>query len=408
MKYSYAPLSRKLFVDILEYNAAYRAAESPSPDPRAMLAIIARFAEANTRIGGLIINAHDAISGFPWDITPSDPNNAQAVTVAAATKERFVRAGMHHNFDVMIDAEFFGMTGLRQVWNSIDGKWQASISVVPTTDLYRQKNGDGIFEPCLIDDNAMFKATPIAPEERNKYVICDFNPHKSTRPEFIGGLVRGAIPLTIIRQFNWEDWSLFTELFSQPFRKAEYKEGTSDKDKAVAKKALKEFGRNAWALVSENIKFDLMEAAHTGSVAAYEKLLEKVDAELEILIKGEASTAKLPESGGSRAALQVMKLIGDDRMWARLNRLQETINEQHIAVDYSLNESTTDISLRPHFEFTTNENEDNESNARIIADLDPYYEFDDAEVSKKVGFKVKHRTTPITGGRLPSTGLNLG
>lgn len=386
---------RKLFVDIVEFNRAFRMIESPIPDPRPMLAIIARFTEANTRVGGLIISAHDAIAGFPWDILPSDPNDPQAVAIAAAMKERFIRAGIHHHFDVIIDGEFFGMTGIRQVWTAVDGKWQATVGIVATTDICPIRNAEGIQETCLIQDNAMFKALPIPSAERNQYILSEFNPHKSTRPDFIGGLCRGAIPLTIIRQINWEDWSRYNETFAEPFRVGHYKEGAADKDKDVAKKALKEFGRNAWAFVSEDIRFELMEAARAGTMVAYKQLIEDVDKELEVLIKGEASTTQLPNSGGSRAALQILKMTADDRMWARCARIQDTINEQHIAVDYSLNESTTNLSLRPRFEFITEAQADFESNARIVTDLrGAGYVLDDAEVSAKTGFKVTGGNTP--------------
>lgn len=396
MPYQYSPLSNKLFVTIAEYNKAFKNIEQTvKPEPRPMLAIIARFMEANSRVSGLVRSAHDAVAGFPWDILPSDPKSTAAIAVAAKMKERFIRAGLHHQFDVIIDGEFFGLTALRQVWNNVDGKMNADVDVVPSTDLYREKNTNGKYEEVFIEDNSTFKTTPIPPDERVQYIISEFNPFKSTRPGFIGGLCRSAIPLTIIKNFNWQDWSQFNEIFGQPFRSAEYKIGASNEDKAVAKEALENFGKNAWALMSENIKFQLHEAAHAGSVAAYETLLENINTELAILINGEANTSELPKQGGSRAAVQTLKLISDDRMWWRLKRVEEIINEQHIAVDYKLNESETDVTMRPHFEFLTNEAEDREANARIVTDLKAAnYELDDEEVSAKTGFKVTSAKTP--------------
>lgn len=392
MLYQYPPLKKKLFVTINEYNRAFRFAETPEPgrDPRPMLAIIARFMEANTRISGLVRSAHDAIVGFPWDILPSDPKSEAAKKVAGEMKERFIASKLHHKFHVIIDGEFFGLTALRQVWTTVNGKMLARISVVPSTDLYRQKNADGIYEYALINNEAKFSATTIATEELQQYIFSEFNPFESTRPEFLGGLCRSAIPLTIIKNFNWQDWAQFTELFAQPFRTAEYKEGTKDEDQEKVWKALEDFGRNSYALFPENIKFQLHEAARQGTVAAYEKLLDKIDAELAILIKGEANTQELPEHGGSRAAVQILKLISDDRMWWRLKRVEQIINEQYIAVDYRLNESETDIALRPRFEFITEEREDREANARIVNDLTAAgFELDDAEVSQKTGFTVR-------------------
>jgi hypothetical protein len=408
MQYSYAPLSRRLFVTIKEYNRAFRLIEMiENADPRPMLAIMARFMEANSRVGGLVRSAHDAVTGFPWDIVPSDPKNNAAVAIAAATKERFVSSGVHHNFDVIMDGEFYGVTALRQIWNNVNGKMQADLDVVASTDLFRKKNDKGKFDVVLIENSdTTFKTTLIPPAERVQYIISEFNPFKSTRPGFIGGILRSAIPLTIIKNFSWQDWSQFVEIFGQPFRTAEYKAGTSNEDKAVAREALEEFGKNAWALVSEDIKFQLQEAARSGNVTAYENLQKAIDSELDILINGEANTTQLPTQGGSRAALQVMKLITDDRMWWRLNNVEEIINEQHINIDYRLNESETDLTLRPKFKFLTDEAEDRESNARIVSDLTTCgFTLDDAEVTAKTGFKVTGANSrPATGAPSPTGG----
>lgn len=401
MPYQYSPLNKKLFVTIAEYNKAFRLVEAEQPDPRSMLAIIARFMEANSRVFGLVRNAHDAITGFPWDILPSDPDNTNAVKVAEVIKERFIASGLHHNFDVVIDGEFFGLTALRQVWDTVNRKMQATLDVIASTELYRKKNARGLYEVVLINDEAKFTTREIQSEERQQYILSYFNPFKSTRPGFTGGLCRSAIPLTIIKNFSWQDWATFTEIFGQPFRTAEYKEGTKEEDRAIAKQAMEEFGKNAWALISENIKFQLHEAARSGSVEAYYKLQEAIDAELAILINGEANTSELPDRGGSRAAVQTLKLISDDRMWWRLKRVEEIVNEQHIAVDYRLNESETDTTLRPRFAFITDENEDREANARIVSDLSAAgYELDDAEVSAKTGFTVRSGRLPSAGGEL--------
>lgn len=396
MKYIYPPLANKLFVTIREYNSAYRLCELlTNPDPRPMLHIMARFMEANSRVHGLVRTAHDAVSSFPWDIQPSDPNNPEAVQVAADTKERFIKSGIHHMFDVIIDGEFYGLTALTQTWNSVGGKAIADIGVVPSSNLIPLKNETGKYDAAIIADEMNFSATAIPPAELSQYIISSFNPYISTRPGFIGGLLRSAVPLTIIKNFTWQDWSQYSEMFSQPFRIGEYKEGTKDEDKDVARHALRDFGKNNWALVSENIKFQLLEAARAGNISSYESLMTAVDSELAILINGEANIPQLPTTSGSRAALQVQKTVRDDRMWWRLKRVEEIINEQHIAIDYSLNVSETDLSLRPSFAFDIEEQTDHESNARIVTDLrGAGYVLDDAEVSAKTGFKVTGGNTP--------------
>lgn len=391
--YQYQPLQNKLFVTIDEYNKAFRLIEAKKNfDPRPMLAIIARFMEANSRISGLVRIAHDAVTSFDWTILPSN-ETTEAKTIADTMKRRFIHSGVHHYFDVILDGEFFGLTALRQQWSVGDNnQWSASLSIVPTTQLCKLLAADGSYRVALIDHATNFSASIVPAEELQQYIISEFNPFRATRPDYLGGLIRSAIPLTIIKNFSWQDWALFTELFGQPFRVAEYKTGTSENDKAAAKQALEQFGRNAWALVSENIKFQLVEAARAGNVTAYESLMEKIDAELAILINGNASTQELPDRGGSRAAVQTLKLISDDRMWWRLKRLEQIINEQYMMTDYTLNVSTNDFSLLPRFAFITDEYQDREANARIVSELtNAGYVLDDAQVSEKTGFTVIRR-----------------
>ncbi|MBP8975097.1 MAG: DUF935 family protein [Bacteroidetes bacterium] len=372
MPYQYTPLKSKLFVSIAEYNKAYKLAELEEPytDPRPLLAIIARFMEVNNRVSGLVRAAHDAILGFPWDVVPSDSTNERAVDIARQIKDRIVQSHLHHHFDVIIDGEFYGLTALRQIWQAQNNIWIPILDIIPTTELYHKRNKDGIYTYAFILDDPKFVTRSLSDEENAKYIFSYFNPYKATRPNYFGGLIRSAIPLTIIKNFSWQDWSQFVELFAQPFRTAAYSDGATEGDKAAARKALEEFGRNSWALFSDRIKFEIHEAATNGnSASAYERILDKIDAELAILINGEANTQELPNSGGSRAAVQTLKLVSDDRMWQRILRLENIINEQYIAVDYKLNISAEDTSLCPKFKILTDEKEDYETNARIINEL---------------------------------------
>lgn len=397
MAFRWSALQSSILPTLAEYKRAYKAAESEKPDPRMLLAAIARVPEANSRVGGLIQSVRDSVMGFPWEIEPADRKNERAVRLAVEMNERFLASGIADNLDVIADAKFFGLTGLRLAWQS-GPAWTARAEVIPSTELYWEKYPDGFFGPSLIQDEPTFSTQLIAEEDRAKFIFAYYNPFKSTRPGFIGGVLRGALPLVIIKNQNWASWAKFCEKFIQPFRVAQYDPATSEEDKAIARKALEEFGENAWALISKDVMFQFIEAVKSGTVSAYESLKESIDKELAVLIKGEANTSELPNQGGSRAAVQVMKLIADDAMFRMIQDIQRIINQQYIAVDYRLNVSETDMTLRPRFRFVTDESEDREANARIVTELTANgYELDDEEVSRKTGFTARKNTVTPNG-----------
>lgn len=397
MPYQWAPLANKLLPTIGEYKQAYRLAEAiQQPDPRPLLQTIARLQEADSKLHGLIQTAHDAVTAFGWNVLPSEQGNRRAEDIARQTRERMVAAKLHHHFDVILDAEFFGLTAMHQVWKMRPGLGlTAQLNVVPATDLAVVKR-NSVWEPSLVQDKALFTAAAIDPADR--YIVAHYNPFKATRPGYNGGLLRSGVVISILKLINWQDWAQFNEIFSQPLRVAKYKMGTSDKDKEVALEAVKSLGKDAYALVSDDVLIEFINAVKDGSVQAYDKFLQKADAALAILINGETLTSEMAENAGSRAASQTHKLVSDDRMYRRLKYVEMVVNEQHIAVDYKLNVSETDLSLRPRFAFQIDDEEDQEKNARIVETLENAgYVLDEEEVSLKCGFTATRgrRTPPL-------------
>jgi phage gp29-like protein len=191
-----------------------------------------------------------------------------------------------------------------------------------------------------------------------------------------------------MKHFNWQDWAKFNEMFAQPTRWAQWKQGASDEDKIIAKTAAEQIGTDAWAAVSEDVELKFIEAQRTGSIQAYKELLQAINDELSIIILGQTLTTELAGNSGSKAAAQVHNLVRSDLMWHDLQLIERTINDQYIVRDYYLNYGN-DFTFMPQFKFVTEEQVDYESNARIVAELkNAGYQLDDKEVSEKTGFTV--------------------
>jgi phage gp29-like protein len=359
--YIYPPLRKKLLPTIEETKKAIRLAESEiDPDPRPLLSILSRLPQADMRIAGLMQTRTLAVTGYPFDILPADSENAKAVEIAIKTKDRLIRSGLHHYFGPLLSSVFFGTSALKQEWQNIGKETIAKFSIIPCVELMSKNN-----TVVRIKDQDIIATEEMAPEEQ--FIVLRYNPFESVDPNYIGGLLRLALWLAHIKNFNWQDWGKFNELFAQPLRWAQWKRGASDEDKAVAKQAAEQIGTDAWAAVSEDVKLEFIEATRAGSIQAYKDLLHAVNDEMSILFLGQTLTTELAGNTGSKAAAQIHNLVRNDIMWSDLQTIERTVNEQYIAVDYKLNYGE-DVTLRPSFRFNTDEVVDYEKNARIISE----------------------------------------
>lgn len=381
MPYTYAPLLKKLLPSIEETRKAVEFANnSKAPDPRALLSILSRLPQADLKLMGHMQTRKLAVQGFPWKIAPADQENAKAVEIARLTKVRFVRAKLHHKIGILIGSVFYGVSGLRAVWEST-GQGEEMVASITAVSSLSLMTANGI--PVMISDNAAIKTEELKPREQ--YIITSYNPFEESLPDYAGGILRTAVWYVLIKQFNWNDWARFNEVFAQPTRWSTYPAGSSEAEKAAALKAAEAVGSEMFAAVPEGIKLQFIEAVKTGTVSAYKDLLAAIDEALAILVLGQTLTSQVGERG-SFAAAKVHDLVRSDYMWHDLQMVEQAINEQYIAQDFRLNHGD-DIALRPSFMFDTSDMPDFEKNARILADVKPLgVPFKRSEVYEKIGF----------------------
>ncbi len=379
--YNWSALVNNLFPTFAEALTAVKNADTGG-DPRMLLAVLARLPQADTRIAGLMQTRKLAVLGYDWDVVPAD-DTSRAEEIAGEIKNRMIRAGLNTHFGHILGSVFYGIAGLKINWgNNLTTKETfPTISLIPSTSLIPTSSGVQI-----IQDEDKLTLSPADPPEQ--YIIARFNPISDVLPNYIGGILRSCLWLSIMKHFNWQDWGKFNEMFAQPLRWAQWKRGASDEDKTTAKQAASQIGTDAWAAVSEDVELKFIEAVRTGSIQAYSAFLEAVNSEQSILILGQTLTTELPGKTGSRAAAQVHNLVRQDIMWYDIQLLQNTINERYVNVDYRLNFNDP-INLRPKFKMIIDEQVNYESNARIVSELKAAgVPLKKEEVYEKTGFDV--------------------
>jgi len=392
MPYVWSKLINKTLPTVAEALQAIRLAESKqNPDPRPLMYLLGRLPVADAKLLGLQISATDQITGYDWNIVPTEANlgNAQIEQLAAEAAARMMECGLPDFFEVILAAEWYGISGVHQLWTrDFNGKKIPELKVVPATELMLVRGeGDAPDEFHRIADTDALTSAPITPE-RDQYIIAQFNPMKATQPYYIGGINRTALWLVLLKHMNWQDWGNFNERYGDPLLIGKYKRTTEEDEKSKAWQMLEELGKNSRALLNEDITIEVVKAMVEGSVQSYERLVDKVDNALAVLYTSATLSTETQGNAGSRAAAQVHMTKEEQRMWARLKRIEQAINRQYLTVDWRLNGSSTQ-PMPYRFAFTTDEAIDYEANARIASELvGAGYTLDPKEVSEKTGYTV--------------------
>lgn len=390
MPYVWSKLINKTLPTVNEALQAIRLAEQKeNADPRPLMYLLSQLPVADAKLLGLQISATDQITGFDWTIQPLKQNlgNTTIEDLAEQARERMLACNLPDFFEVVLAAEWYGISGVHQIWTrDFRGKKIPELKVVPSIELMlKPGNGDTPDAFHRIADEDVLRTEDIT-SVRDQYIIAHFNPFKATRPYYLGGINRTALWLVLLKNINWQDWGNFNERYGDPLLIGKYKHTTSEAEKAKAWEMLENLGKNARALLNEDIAIEVVKAMVEGSVQSYERLVEKVDNALTVLYTSATLSTELQGSAGSRAAAQVHLSKEEQRMWARLKRIEKVINQQYLSVDWRLNISTTQ-PVPYEFRFVTDEAPDHESRARVVNELlSAGIALKSAEVYEQTGF----------------------
>lgn len=132
----------------------------------------------------------------------------------------------------------------------------------------------------------------------------------------------------------------------------------------------------------------LVEAAAAGSYELYKKTLES---DIAVAILGQANTTELPNSGGSRAALQVLNLVKQDILFADVSNLTNIVN-QFVQLEYLLSYGKP---CPYRFEVMLDDLEDTEANARALTYIVTSglpIQVKKSELYRKIGYSEPEKT----------------
>jgi phage gp29-like protein len=113
-----------------------------------------------------------------------------------------------------------------------------------------------------------------------------------------GGLARAISYFYLFKNYVFKDWVTFAEAYGQPLRVGKYGPGASAQDKQQLLNAVMNIGTDCAAIIPESMVIEFIKADMHASTDLFEKLVDKVDAQMSKTVLGQTMTADVPKSGG--------------------------------------------------------------------------------------------------------------
>lgn len=367
--YTYNAIKRKAMPTQKQLDDAQRLADDDDDktrDVRPLMSILMRLRRADPRLRGHILTRSTAVSSFGWSIIPADPNPTP-LDIERADKARqrcsaLIREVIKHRlqaslYDVMcIESEIDRAHPLGAV--QVPKKRYRPVELEKLDDYSIQ-----IFTPG--EQKSTQIVLPVAlgapTDARASYTIATSDDDER------GGLLRSIATHEILLWEMTTEWGNFNKKLKGIIQ-AIFSEGATAEEQAAAVSSVRQLAKENYAATSDLIEFKFNQMTQSGAAVSFKDMVESLKTDIALTLLGQANTAELPSSGGSRAALQVLNLIRSDIMYDDMIRTEECINMQVLLNDMRLNYEPTATEPAYRFAFSMPDGIDPETRARIATD----------------------------------------
>lgn len=369
------------------FEKACRNADNEKDDVRntqELMRMLSNLSQFDARIRGLILTRKTAITSFSWNINALDNENEQDVLNAQSAQRRLKKA-IDSILSRHTDTAIFGIGGFSLDWQNPNGnEWLCNAIALPVQKIER------------LSDNRLCIVT----NDNKKQIIDDTDDSYALSHDnntIRGGILRSIAPLLIIKSENWVEWLNYNRKLKGIIVAQYDEQKTFEDDKRVATEMLKNVTDNNAGLLSNLVDFKFFDAVSNIGATSFKELIENINSDASIAILGQANTTQLPSSGGSRAALQVLKMISSDIHFDDMNRIESFINEKLIQPDY--NRSFDANSTTKHlFRINVPEEQDALTRVNVIATaLNARIPLNAIEIYQSIGFTKPESVDDVLG-----------
>ena len=386
-RYSYTAIAKRTYPTLAEARTAVEKAnklDSAQRDTRDLMAILMAMVENSPRIAGDVDTRRAALAAFTWKLAPYDTADAER----AALAERRMRPMISQLMGWWVDCPLYGAMVVEQDWvdDPATAPFRRPVAIKRYTQTEIERTSADPQQLQLLADDTKLLRTPITDKPPGSMLaVCD----AGLKP---GGLLRSLLWHELLRNEMLQEQAGFLRLI-KGLVIGTFKEWASDEDKETLDTALGNLTTNQAAVLSESLGVDYKSVVNYLGATSFKDFIEAAEDAASILILGQANTTRLPSSGGSRAALQVLDLIRADKLWYDLSGFTELMQHQLLLQDAQLNLSPTLSEAPWRFMLAADEQENVEANARVITDaLAAGLPLLRAEAYRRIGY-----TPPIDG-----------
>ncbi|MEI8390073.1 MAG: DUF935 family protein [bacterium] len=275
------------------------------------------------------------VLSLEWELNRGKDKTQQSQLI----EDFFKSIDLHSLISEILSASLFGFQPLEVIW---------------------QKQGDLIFPSeikakppewfCFDDDNKLkfrTKDNYYGEELPERKFLCPQSNPSYENPYGERTLSRVFWPVAF-KKGGLKFWVIFTEKYGMPFLIGKHPRGTSKEDTDNLADILEVMVQDAIAVIPDDSSIEIMEAAKGSSADVFEKLIDKMNAEISKAILGQTLTTELGKTG-SFAASKTHMDVRKDIIDADKKLVERTLN-QLIQWIYKINFSEKDIPLFEMYE----------------------------------------------------------
>ena len=159
--------------------------------------------------------------------------------------------------------------------------------------------------------------------------------------------------------------------------------GGGQEEQSQAELAAQNAIQHNYVVTSDFIEFKLNQIAQQAG-SNFKDFIDLLNRDIAIAILGQANVPDLPSGSGSRAALQIQKMISADIMHADMVRIEKLVNRL-LWLDYKLNFDPNASEAPYKFQFILAQEQDIEKNAAALETLSQFLPMKKQEAYAMVG-----------------------
>lgn len=376
------PTVTEFYTALINANKTFETSDNRKLAEYLVLALI-----KNSRLRGHVLTRRTAIQSWDWDIVPIDSTQSNDALQAKLRLSNIIKTLIKSRISVPL----FGFLVLEVGWRLSDNsRVPYLVKSYEPTDVITAKTGAAIIANGNEKIPKSVNSEDILNNSGNYEQILTII--DTDEEYFRGGLLASAMLNEILRLDMLEEWALWAKKQKGLIHGID--RGADKQERSEAETAMRTLLKYNYMISSEYIEFKFEQIANSVAGGSFKELINELNSSISIALLGQANTSELPRGGGSRAALEVQRLVSADIMYSDVIATENLINEQLLPCDYAFNYSNGTLPYK--FKINLEESNDFESAVTVASEAIsagiPLKKF---EVYEKIGYTIPKETDEV-------------